>query len=72
MSTREAFAPKPSIDRPCYDQNDPDQMHPQNKLEKYLNARHLHQKHPLIDPDDVMTMPIHLLSSKMVLSPDFA
>jgi hypothetical protein len=29
--------------------NDPDQMHPQNKLEKYLNARHLHQNHQSID-----------------------
>jgi hypothetical protein len=52
--------------------NDPDQMHPQNTLEKYLHARHLHQNHPLIDPDGVMTMPLHLLSSEMVLSPDLA
>ena len=41
-----------------------DQMHPQNTLEKYLNARHLHQKHLLIDPDGVMTMLLHLLSPR--------
>ena len=47
-------------------------MHPQNKLEKYLNARQLHQNHLLIDPDGAMTMPLHLLSSEMILSPDLA
>ena len=77
VSKREAFAPKPSIDRPCYDQplqlmNHEDQMHPQNKLEKCLHARQLHQIYLLIDPDGVMTMPLYLLRSKMVLSPDLA
>ena len=46
--------------------NHEDQMHPQNKLEKCLHARQLHQNHLLIDPDGVMTIPLHLLSSKMV------
>jgi hypothetical protein len=32
----------------------------------------MHQNHLLIDPDGVMTMPLYLLSSKMVLSPDLA
>ena len=31
--------------------NDPDQMHPQNTLEKCLHARQMHQNHLLIDPE---------------------